>query len=75
MKCIHLDQTSMAVKAWRNWQTEAKVGRAGTQPNQRLLFKSKAAQMACEVGFLRRAASPLPPCRVKSGYFWTAFNC
>ena len=35
----------------------AKVGRAGTQPGQRLLFKSKAAQMACEVGFLRRRLS------------------
>ena len=33
------------------------MGRAGTQPSQRLLFKSKAAQMACEVGFLHRRLS------------------
>ena len=36
---------------------DAKVGRAGTQPSQCLLFKSRAAQMASEVGFLRRRLS------------------
>merc|ERR550519_3108886 len=36
---------------------DAKVGTAGTQPSQCLLFKSRAAQMACEVGFLRRRLS------------------
>ena len=36
---------------------EAKVGTADTQPSQRLLFRSKAAQMACEVGFLHRRLS------------------
>ena len=36
---------------------EAKVGRADTQPSQRLLFRLKAAQMACKVGFLHRRLS------------------
>ena len=36
---------------------EAKVGTADTKPSQRLLFRSKAAQMACEVGFLHRRLS------------------
>ena len=36
---------------------EAKVGTADTQPSQRLLFRSKAAQIACEVGFLHRRLS------------------
>ena len=36
---------------------EAKVGTADTQPSQRLLFRSKAAQMACKVGFLHRRLS------------------
>ena len=33
---------------------EARVGRVDTLPSQGLIFKSKAAQMACEVGFLWR---------------------
>ena len=36
---------------------EARVGRVDTLPSQGLIFKSKAAQMACEVGFLRRRLS------------------
>ena len=36
---------------------EAKVGTADTQPSQRLLFRSKAAQIASEVGFLHRRLS------------------
>ena len=33
---------------------EAKVDRVDTLPSQELIFKSIAAQMACEVGFLWR---------------------
>ena len=33
---------------------EARVGRVDTLPSQDLIFKFKAAQMACEVGFLWR---------------------
>ena len=36
---------------------EARVGRVDTLPSQGLIFKSKAAQMACEVGFHRRRLS------------------
>ena len=35
-------------------QAEARVGRVDTLPSQGLIFKSRAAQMACEVGFLWR---------------------
>ena len=36
---------------------EAKVDRVDTLPSQGLVFKSRAAQIACEVGFLRRRLS------------------
>ena len=36
---------------------EARVGRVDTLPSQGLIFKTRAAQMACEVGFLRRRLS------------------
>ena len=36
---------------------EVRVGRVDTLPSQGLIFKSRAAQMACEVGFLRRRLS------------------
>ena len=38
-------------------QAEARVGRVDTLPCQGLIFKSKAAQMSCDVGFLRRRLS------------------
>ena len=41
----------------RSEHSLAKVGTADTQPSQRLLFRSKAAQIACEVGFLHRRLS------------------
>ena len=36
---------------------EESVGRVDTLPSQDLIFKFKAAQMACEVGFLQRRLS------------------
>ena len=40
----------------KNWPKQ-KVTGLTTLPSQGLIFKSRAAQMACEVGFLRRRLS------------------
>ena len=50
-------ETSEEVHALVQKLAEARVRRADTLPGQSLMFKSKAAQMASEVGFLRRRLS------------------
>ena len=50
-------ETSEEVHSLVQKLAEARVGRADTLPSQALLLKSKAAQMASEVGFLRRRLS------------------
>ena len=50
-------ETSEEVHSLVQKLAEARVGRADTLASQSLLFKSKAAQMASEVGFLRRRLS------------------
>ena len=47
-------ETSEEVHTLVQKLAEARVGRVDTLPGQSLIFKSKAAQMASEVGFLRR---------------------
>ena len=50
-------ETSEEVHTLVQKLAEARVAKADTMPGQSLIFKSKAAQMAGEVGFLRRRLS------------------
>ena len=71
--CIHLDQTSMAVKAWKNWQRQKWVqlthNLASASFSDQRLPRWLVRWVSCT------AASPLLTCRVKPGYFLTVFNC
>ena len=63
----------MAVKVWRNWQRQKWVelthNLASASFSDQRLPRWLVRWVSCT------AASPLPPCRVKPGYFLTVFNC